>query len=77
MQQAFRVGGGPLSDPRLEGGERVSMMNLFSGAIGTFKNPLSHRQVDYQDPAEASEVVLLADLMLRLLDAIAVRLGRT
>jgi hypothetical protein len=44
------------------------MMNLFQGAIGVFKNPPSHRQVDYADPILASEVVLLADLLLRLLD---------
>jgi hypothetical protein len=50
-------------------------MNLFAGAIGTFKNPLSHRQVNYDDPTEASEVVLLADLLLTLLDRTAARLG--
>ncbi|MBB3082548.1 hypothetical protein [Geodermatophilus sabuli] len=33
-----------------------------------FKNPPSHRQVDYSDPTLASEVVLLADLLLRILD---------
>jgi hypothetical protein len=36
--------------------------------IGIVKNPSSHRQVDFDDPTLASEVVLLADLLLRLLD---------
>ena len=67
MIKAFKDGG-PLRDPNSEGGEQTAMMNLFQGAIGVFKNPPSHRQVDYSDPTLASEVVLLADLLLRILD---------
>ncbi|MFG2954326.1 TIGR02391 family protein [Streptomyces sp. NPDC048291] len=75
MQAAFRPGkgdqeGGPLSDQDAEGGEAVAIMELFKGAIGLFKNPASHRRVDYSDPTEAAEVVLLADLLMRLLDKI-------
>jgi uncharacterized protein (TIGR02391 family) len=68
MQQVF----GPdkaLSNPSMERGEAVAEMNLFSGSIGLFKNPASHRVVDFNSPTQASEVVLLADLLLRLLDA--------
>lgn len=36
--------------------------------MGVFKNPSSHRIVDYDDPTLASEVVLFADLLLRMLD---------
>jgi len=68
MREAFKPESGPLSDPNLDPGERVGMMELFAGAIGTFKNPSSHRQVDYEDPTEASEVVMLADLLMRILD---------
>ena len=50
-------------------------MELFAGAIGTFKNPPSHRQVNYADPTEASEVVLLADLLMRLLDRVEARVA--
>lgn len=74
MQEAFKEGG-PLYDENLDRGEREAMMALFRGAIGVFKNPPSHRAVDYgNDPVEASEVVLLADLLLRLLDAVHYRL---
>jgi uncharacterized protein (TIGR02391 family) len=66
---------GKLADPMLDPGERVGIMELFAGAIGTFKNPPSHRQVDYADPTEASEVVLLADLLMRLLDRFEGRLS--
>lgn len=66
MQEAFRPGG-PLHQPDLDPGESVATMELFKGAIGLFKNPSSHRRVDFTDPTEAAEVVLLADLLLRLL----------
>ena len=68
MRGAFKPDNGPLCDANLDPGEQVAMMELFAGAIGTFKNPPSHRQVDYGDPTEASEVVMLADLLMRILD---------
>lgn len=46
-------------------------MELFKGAIGLFENPPSHRRVDYSDPTEAAEVLLLADLLMRLLNKTA------
>lgn len=70
MRQAFKSDGGLLSDANADKGEQVATMELFAGAIGAFKNPASHRTVDYADPTEAAEVVLLADLLMRLLDRI-------
>ncbi|MEV4830627.1 TIGR02391 family protein [Micromonospora sp. NPDC049257] len=73
MQEAFRPPknprdqAGPLWRDDLDPGESVAQMELFKGAIGLFKNPSSHRRVDYSDPTEAAETVLLADLLLRLL----------
>jgi len=67
MCSAFHPDNGPLTDRGAERGEREAMGSLFSGAIGTFKNPISHRSVNYDDPILAAEAVLLADL-LRLLD---------
>jgi uncharacterized protein (TIGR02391 family) len=78
MTRAFNANeSGLLVDASSERGERVAMMNLFQGAIGVFKNPPSHRQVDYADPTIASEIVLLADLLLRMLDDRAAALGLT
>jgi uncharacterized protein (TIGR02391 family) len=78
MQEAFKAENreaarpaGPLANPELDGGEQFGWMQLFCGAIAMFKNPSSHRQVDYDDPTVAAEVILLADLLLRLLDDIA------
>jgi len=67
MRQAFKPDGGPLTDMQAHPGERVAIMELFAGSIGTFKNPASHRTVHFDDPIEAAEVVQTADLLLRLL----------
>lgn len=74
MRAAFKDGG-PLCNAKLDAGETSATSALFAGAIGVFKNPVSHRQVDYDDPTFASEVVLLADLLLRMLDATEQRIN--
>ncbi len=74
MRQAFKPGGA-LADPSLHASEQEAMMALFWGAIGLFKNPTSHREIEFGSPTEAAEVILFADLLLRLLDRIAERLS--
>lgn len=56
-------------------GEQEARRELFAGAIGTIKNPTSHRDVRYDDPTEASEAILLADLLMRILNRIDTRNG--
>ena len=68
MQHAFAPDGGPLTDPSGEPGERVGVMSLFAGAFGAVRNGLVHTEVEWADPTEAAEYVLLADLLMRLLD---------
>ena len=66
MRRAFSPKDGILTDPGAEGGEQQATADLFAGAMGTFKNPASHRTVQFDDAVEAAEVVQLADLLLRI-----------
>lgn len=65
---------GLLRNHGLERGEQEAISHLFAGALGTFKNPVSHRPINYDDAVLASEAILLADLLLRMLDRDAARL---
>lgn len=67
MRKAFSPKDGVLRDPEAEGGEQQATADLFAGAIGAYKNPASHRTVQFDDPVEAAEVIQLADLLLRIL----------
>lgn len=67
MRKAFHPDGGPLRDASLPRAEREATANLFSGAIGYFKNPASHRDdLDWSDPVEVAGVIRLADVLLRI-----------
>jgi uncharacterized protein (TIGR02391 family) len=48
--------------------EQESVHLLFRGAIGLFKNPLSHRFLDLEDEGKTYELLIFASLLLRLLD---------
>jgi uncharacterized protein (TIGR02391 family) len=63
---------GTLLDPLLPAAEQQGIANLFRGTLGALKNPQSHRDVRFDDPTEAAEVVILASLLLRILDRLEV-----
>ena len=68
MRKAFHEVNGPLTDRQTEKSERQARSALFAGAIGSYKNPHSHREVNLQAPEEAMEIVMLANHLLRIVD---------
>ena len=67
-QAAFHPDNGPLTDTNVERGERVALMNLMTGALGSYKNPSSHRRVQL-GAEEAREMIMLASHLLRIVDS--------
>ncbi len=66
MRKAFHPENGPLTDNTQIPSEKQAISDLFAGAIGSFKNPSSHRDVDFTDPAEVVELIMLADQLIRI-----------
>jgi uncharacterized protein (TIGR02391 family) len=67
MRKAFDVDTGSLTDANAPRAEREALSHLFTGAIGCYKNPHSHRDVELTF-GEAFEMLLLASHLLQILD---------
>ena len=66
MKRAFGPGG-PLENAFAPQSERDRLRDLFVGSIGTFKNPSSHREVQFDDPREVTDIICLANQLLRII----------
>ncbi len=69
MRKAFDAQNGPLTDMQRPVAEREALNHLFAGAIGSYKNPTSHRHFTIDDPVEAVEIITLASHLLRIVDS--------
>ena len=74
MNRAFGPTG-PLADAAAPKGERDGTRALFVGAYAVLRNPAGHREVNYEEVAEAAEAVQTASLLMRILDRIEARLN--
>jgi uncharacterized protein (TIGR02391 family) len=69
MREAFHPERGTLTDTTAEPAEREALSALFAGAVGSYKNPHSHRDIAMESPAEAVEVIMLANHLLRIVES--------
>ncbi len=72
MRKAFDETTGPLTDTNALPAERQALANLFAGAIGSYKNPSSHRHVTI-DGNQAAEMIVLASHLLGIVDSRSAR----
>jgi uncharacterized protein (TIGR02391 family) len=59
---------GPLVDQSAPASEQEALRFLMAGAVGVFKNPRSHRNVELDDPKEAAELLIMASHLLRMVE---------
>ena len=68
-RKAFHPDTGPLTNKHAIRAEREALSHLVAGALGSYKNPHSHRNVTIRDASEASEMVILASHLLKIVDS--------
>lgn len=67
MRKAFNPNKGKLTNKKASMAEKENKMHLFAGAIGLFKNPVSHRDIHDISPEFAADAIRFSNLLLRML----------
>ena len=68
MRTAFHHETGNLTDEDQSESERKGKSHLFAGAIGLYRNPSGHHEVEFA-PEEAAEIMIIASHLLRIVDS--------
>ncbi len=66
MRRAFHPKTGVLTNKEATEAEKENMMHLFSGAIGLFKNPVSHRDIKDITPEWTADIIRFANCLLKM-----------
>lgn len=66
-RKAFHEITGPLTDQTIPVSERLALSHLVAGALGSYKNPHSHRKVKLS-AEEAVEMIILGSHLLKIVD---------
>jgi uncharacterized protein (TIGR02391 family) len=66
-RKAFNETTGPLTDQSMPVSERQGLSHLVAGALGSYKNPHSHRKVKLT-AEEAVEMIILGSHLLKIVD---------
>ena len=70
-RKAFNPQSGPLIDLASTEGEREGLMHLMAGAIGSYKNPHSHRRLRL-GAEETIEMIMLASHLYKIVEIRAI-----
>lgn len=70
VRKAFHETTGPLTDQSKPAAERSALSHLMAGAVGSYKNPHSHRKMELS-AEEAVEMIMLGSHLLKIVDSCA------